>query len=115
KVAVLLDGQQSALTGFGSQSGLDNLPASAIEKIEIIHNPSARYDANGQAGIVNVILKKQHQRGFNGQVSMTTGIGSVWEKVDNMPTIDPQYRLTPKLNPSLSLNYRGARTNVFLQ
>ncbi|MEQ8534598.1 MAG: carboxypeptidase-like regulatory domain-containing protein, partial [Imperialibacter sp.] len=50
RVAVLIDGKQTALTGFGSQSGLDNLPASAIEKIEVINNPSAKYDANGNAG-----------------------------------------------------------------
>ena len=45
KVTVLMDGKQTALTGFGSQSGLDNIPASAIEKIEIINNPSSKYDA----------------------------------------------------------------------
>jgi len=44
---VLIDGKQTALTGFGSQTGLDNIPASAIEKIKMINNPSARYDANG--------------------------------------------------------------------
>ena len=46
QVAVLVNGQQTALTGFSSQSGLDNIPASAIEKIEVINNPSAKYDAN---------------------------------------------------------------------
>lgn len=115
KVAILLDGQQSALTGFGSQSGLDNIPASAIERIEILNNPSAKHDANGQAGIINVIFKKQQKKGFNGQVGMTTGIGSLWEKVKNMPGIDPQYKRTPKYNPSLALNYRGEKTNLFLQ
>ena len=55
KVAVLIDGKQTALTGFGSQTGLDNIPASAIERIEIINNPSAKYDANGNAGIINII------------------------------------------------------------
>lgn len=58
KVAVLIDGKQTALTGFNSQSGLDNLPASAIKRIEIISNPSAKYDANGTAGIINIIFKK---------------------------------------------------------
>jgi hypothetical protein len=57
KVTILIDGKQTALTGFGSQAGLDNIPASAIEKIEIINNPSARYDANGNAGIINIIYK----------------------------------------------------------
>ena len=58
KVAVLIDGKQTALTGFGGQTGLDNIPASAIERIEIINNPSAKYDANGNAGIINIIYKK---------------------------------------------------------
>ena len=114
-VAILLDGQQSALTGFGSQSGLDNIPASAIERIEIINNPSAKYDANGQAGVINVILKKEKKKGFNGQVGLTGGLGSLWEKKSNMPGIDPQYKMTPKYNPSLSLNYRGEKTNLFFQ
>lgn len=114
-VAILLDGQQSALTGFGSQSGLDNIPASSIERIEIINNPSAKYDANGQAGLINVILKKEKKKGFNGQVGLTGGIGSLWEKKSNMPGIDPQYKMTPKYNPSLSLNYRGEKTNLFFQ
>jgi hypothetical protein len=56
KVVILIDGKQSAITGHGSQSGLDNIPASSIERIEIINNPSAKYDANGNAGIINIIL-----------------------------------------------------------
>ena len=51
KVSALIDGKQTALTGFGSQSGLDNLPASAIERIEIINNPSSKFDANGNADL----------------------------------------------------------------
>lgn len=47
KVTILIDGKQTALTGFGDQYGLDNIPASAIERIEIINNPSSKYDANG--------------------------------------------------------------------
>eukprot|EP01089_Gocevia_fonbrunei_P022985 TRINITY_DN9506_c0_g1_i2.p1 TRINITY_DN9506_c0_g1~~TRINITY_DN9506_c0_g1_i2.p1 ORF type:complete len:236 (-),score=62.23 TRINITY_DN9506_c0_g1_i2:196-903(-) len=62
KVVVLVDGKQSSLTGFGNQKGLANIPASNIEKIEIINNPSAKYDANGFAGIVNIIYKKESKR-----------------------------------------------------
>ncbi len=54
KVVVLIDGKQSSLTGFGNQKGLDNIPSSNIEKIEIINNPSAKYDATGMAGIINI-------------------------------------------------------------
>jgi len=115
KVAILIDGKQTALTGFGSQTGLDNIPASAIERIEIINNPSAKYDANGNAGIINIIYKKNKQQGFNGKISFTTGLGALWQKKENLPTIRPQYQATPKINPSLSLNYRKNKVNAFLQ
>ena len=115
KVMVLIDGKQTALTGFGNQSGLDNIPASAIEKIEIINNPSAKYDANGNAGIINIIYKKNKQEGFNGKVGITSGYGALWERKENLPTIRPQYQVTPKINPSLSLNYRKNKINAFFQ
>ncbi len=115
KVAVLIDGKQTALTGFGGQVGLDNIPASAIERIEIINNPSAKYDANGNAGIINIIYKKNKQEGFNGKISLTTGLGALWRKRENLPDVRPQYQRTPKINPSLSLNYRKNKLNTFLQ
>ena len=115
KIVVLVDGKQTALTGFGSQTGLDNLPASAIERIEIIHNPSAKYDANASAGIINLIFKKQEQQGFNGKIGLAAGAGALWVKRENLPGIRPQFQRTPKINPSLSVNYRQKKTNVFLQ
>ncbi|WP_316804256.1 TonB-dependent receptor domain-containing protein [Pedobacter nototheniae] len=115
KVAVLIDGKQNAITGFGSQTGLDNIPASAIERIEIINNPSSRYDANGNAGIINIIYKKNKQQGFNGKLSMSTGLGALWVRKHNLPDVAPQYEATPKFNPSLSLNYRKNKLNTFLQ
>lgn len=115
KVTILIDGKQTALTGFGSQAGLDNIPASAIEKIEIINNPSARYDANGNAGIINIIYKKNKQEGFNGKAGLSAGLGSLWVRKENLPGIRPQYTMTPKINPSLSLNYRKNNINWFFQ
>ncbi|SOE21170.1 Outer membrane receptor proteins, mostly Fe transport [Spirosomataceae bacterium TFI 002] len=114
KVAVLMDGKQTALTGFGNQNGLDNIPASAIERIEIINNPTAKYDANGNAGIINIIYKKSKAEGLNGKVGLAGGLGALWAKKQNLPTIRPQYQNTPKINPSLALNYRKNKTNVFL-
>ena len=108
KVAVLIDGKQTALTGFGNQRGLDNIPASAIERIEVISNPSAKYDANGNAGIINIIYKKEVAEGINGMVGLSTGLGALWIKKENYPTIRPQYQNTPKINPSVSLNYRNS-------
>lgn len=115
KVTVLIDGKQTALTGFGNQSGLDNIPSSAIDKIEIINNPSSKYDANGNAGIINIIMKKSNQNGFNGKVGFSSGLGSLWIRKENLPTIRPQYTLTPKINPSVSLNYRKDKVNIFIQ
>ncbi|MFL0161991.1 TonB-dependent receptor domain-containing protein [Aquirufa salirivi] len=115
QVAVLVDGKQTALTGFGAQSGLDNIPSSAIEKIEIINNPSAKYDANGNAGIINIIFKKSKQEGFNGKIGLSAGLGALGIKKENLPSIRPQFQATPKFNPSLSLNYRKKNVNLFMQ
>lgn len=114
-VIVLIDGKQSALTGFGNQTALANMPASAIERIEIINNPSSKYEANGSAGIINIILKKEDQNGFNGTVGITGGLGALWVKKENLPSIRPQYQRTPKIGPSFSLNYRKDKVNLFLQ
>ena len=115
KVIVLIDGKQTALTGFGNQSGLDNIPSSAIDRIEVINNPSSKYDANGNGGIINIIYKKNKALGFNGKVGFTGGLGALWKRQENLPTIRPQYTATPKLNPSLSLNYRKDKVNIFFQ
>jgi outer membrane receptor protein involved in Fe transport len=115
KVMVLIDGKQTALTGFGGQTSLENIPASAIEKIEIINNPSSRYDANGNAGLINIIYKKEKKEGWNGKIGLIAGVGALWAKKENYPDIRPQYQGTPKINPSLSLNYRKNKVNLFLQ
>ncbi len=115
RVMVLIDGRQTALTGFGNQAGLANIPASAIERIEIINNPSAKFDANGNAGIINIIYKKEKKEGFNGKVGLAAAVGALWVKKENYPGIRPQYQNTPKINPSLSLNYRKNQVNLFFQ
>lgn len=115
KVTVLIDGKQTAITGFGNQKGLDNIPASAIERIEIINNPSSKYDANGNAGIINIIYKKNKEEGLNGKIGVMTGLGALWPKAESLPDVRKQYQATPKFNPSLSLNYRKNKLNAFLQ
>ena len=115
KVTILIDGKQTAITGMGSQSGLDNIPASAIASIEIINNPSAKYDASGMAGIVNIVFKKDQEFGWNGKAGLTLGLGSLAEKEPNVAGIRDQYRFTPKINPSFSANYKRKKTNFYAQ
>lgn len=72
-VRILINGKPSALAGFGSTDALQQLPADAIEKVEVITSPSARYDAEGTAGILNIVLKKEKTLGFNGSVNTYIG------------------------------------------
>jgi len=72
-VRILINGKPSALAGFGSTDALRSLPAEAIEKVEVITSPSARYDAEGTAGILNIVLKKEKTLGFNGSVNAYIG------------------------------------------
>jgi len=73
-VRILINGKPSALAGFGSTDVLQQLPADAIEKVEVITSPSARYDAEGTAGILNIVLKKEKTLGINGSVNATVGV-----------------------------------------
>ncbi|MBO0353215.1 TonB-dependent receptor [Muricauda ruestringensis] len=72
-VRILINGKPSALAGFGSTEALQQLPADAIEKVEVITSPSARYDAEGTAGILNIVLKREKTLGFNGSVNLYGG------------------------------------------
>ncbi len=73
-VRILINGKPSALAGFGSTDVLQQLPADAIEKVEVITSPSARYDAEGTAGILNIVLKKEKTLGINGSINATVGV-----------------------------------------
>ncbi|MGC1514746.1 MAG: outer membrane beta-barrel family protein, partial [Maribacter sp.] len=72
-VRILINGRPSALAGFGSTDALRQLPADAIEKVEVITSPSARYDAEGTAGILNIVLKQEKTLGLNGTINTTVG------------------------------------------
>ena len=115
KVIVLIDGKQSSLTGYGNQKGLDNIPAANIERIEIINNPSAKYDANGMAGIINIIYKKEKQSGWHGSLGFDYGLGALSKRQADLPTDLGSFSPTPKYIPSLDLNYKKERLGLFLQ
>jgi len=93
-VTILIDGRPSNLAGSNVAEVLRLLPADSVDKVEVITNPSARYDAEGGGGIVNIILKKGRAGGFNGSVIATTG--------------DPANH-----GLSTNLNYRSENFNIF--
>ncbi|MGK0175777.1 MAG: hypothetical protein ACI9AT_002164 [Ulvibacter sp.] len=72
-VRILINGKPSAIAGFGSTDALRQLPADAIERVEVITSPSARYDAEGSAGILNIILRKEKTLGLNGSFTANYG------------------------------------------
>ena len=90
---ILINGKPSRLVGINS-SFIKELPADAIEKVEVITSPSARYEAEGSGGIINIILRKSKKLGFNGSISANTG--------------------NPKSNSiSANINYRSGKINFF--
>lgn len=73
-VTILIDGRPSALVGINGAEALRQIPAEAIERVEVITSPSARYDAEGTAGILNIILRKNKLSGFNGSIQLDLGV-----------------------------------------
>ena len=72
-VRILINGKPSGLVGLSGPQGLRSLPAESIEKVEVVTSPSARYEASGTAGILNIILKKEELEGFNGSFILNGG------------------------------------------
>lgn len=72
-VTILINGKPSGLVGLNSTDALRQLPAEAIERVEVITSPSARYDAEGSAGILNIILRRSKLQGLNGAISANVG------------------------------------------
>lgn len=95
-VQVYIDGRPSPLTGQDLASYLKTLQSSQIEAIEIITNPSSRYEAAGNAGIINIRLKKNKSFGTNGSVNAGWNMGTY-----------------AKYNGGFSFNHRNAKINAF--
>ncbi len=77
-VRILINGKPSGLVGLSGPQGLRSLPAESIEKVEVVTSPSARYEASGTAGILNVILKKEELEGFNGSFILNGGFPTTY-------------------------------------
>ncbi|MEL6276068.1 MAG: TonB-dependent receptor plug domain-containing protein, partial [Bacteroidota bacterium] len=82
-VRILVDGRPSSLIGNGA-SGLQNLPANLIERIEVVTNPSARYEAEGTGGIINIVLKKDRRKGLNGSFDLSAGVPATYGTAINL-------------------------------
>ena len=72
-VTLYIDGKPSAMFGSDPQTALSSIPASSIENVEIITNPSSKYEAQGMSGIINIVLKKDRKAGFNGMLTLGAG------------------------------------------
>ena len=104
-VIVMMDGKPTYLSAADLSNLLRNMPATALDQIEIMTNPPARYDASGNSGIINIKTKKSRNEGLNG--SFTTGGTLSLYKRNNV-------LLTPvRSSESLNLNYRKGKVNVF--
>jgi hypothetical protein len=108
-VRILINGRPSALAGFGSTDAFRQLPADAIEKVEVITSPSARYDAEGTAGILNIVLKKEKTRGFNGTVNTTVGFPEAASLTANLNLRKEKYNIFS----TLGYSYRQPPGNGF--
>jgi len=93
-VRILVDGKPSLLAGGSVTDILQSIPASAIETIEVITNPSSKYDPEGQSGIINIVLKKNKSLGFTGTASVSVG------------TLDA-------FNSNVSLAYQHKKINIY--
>lgn len=95
-VNVWINGKPSQISGSDLANYLRSLPAAALAKVEIISNPSARYDASGTSGIINLVMVKDKKLGTNGTISLSYGQGRL-----------------PKSVNSISLNHRNKRFNLY--
>lgn len=97
-VMLMVDGRLQPLAGEDLFNWLKNTPAIAVDKIELISNPSARYDASGTAGMINLLMKRNKQQGLSGSLSSAAGQGRYG-----------------KLNEGAMLNYKRGKVSFFSQ
>lgn len=98
-VMVMLDGKPTYMSSSDLANMLRNMQSTQLDKIEIMTNPPAKYDAAGNAGVINIRLKKNQNLGFNGSANLGFGYGF--------------YQSLPKENAGLNINYRKEKLNIF--
>ena len=102
-VKILIDGKPSGLAGINIADALKLLPADAVEKVEVITNPSARYDAEGGGGIINIVLRKGKANGVNGSVMVNVGDPETYGTSINLNKKSDSYNLFS----NFGYNYRN--------
>ena len=95
-VVVMIDGKPTYLSATDLANFLKNMPSTSLEQIELMTNPSAKYDAAGNSGIINFKTKKSKIKGFNTSITLGAGQGKY-----------------PKANESININYRTGKVNLF--
>lgn len=103
-VRILINGKPSGLVGLSGPDALRQLPAESIEKVEVITSPSARYEASGTAGILNIILKREELAGFNGSFILNGGFPTTFGGNTNL-----NWR-TEKLNIFSTVSYNDSKS-----
>ncbi|MCX6161740.1 MAG: TonB-dependent receptor [Ignavibacteriae bacterium] len=93
-VKFLVNGKQSGLIGSDPANSLQQISANSIERIEVIDNPSAKYDPDGMSGIINIVMKKSEDAGYNASITLNGGTGD-------------------KYNPSFNINYKNKSFNIY--
>lgn len=116
-VRILVDGKPSGLVNADNMNGLRSIPANLIERVEVITNPSARYEAEGMTGIINIVLKKEKQKGINGSFDVSAGYPENYGAAINMNfrrdkfNFFTNYGIRYQNNPGLGLNEQKRTRN----
>ena len=124
-VRILIDGKPSGLVSFKGGAGLQQLQGSLVDKVEVITNPSARYEAEGMSGIINIVLKKDRRQGFNGSFDLIAGnpdnfgaganVNYRKDKINFFLNYALAYRLQPGRGETYQEVYDGATTRILEQ
>jgi len=115
-VRIQIDGKPFGMEGSARSKILEQIPAANVESIELITNPSAKYEAEGSQGIINIVLKKSRPAGYNGTITLNAGTGDKYSGFANLNWRNKKFNLFGNYNYSL-MNFVtsgfGDRTNFY--